>query len=302
MRRTLMSTIVLATAAALLPAAPAAARAAAPSLDARPPAAVGSGQNSIEFPVTLTGTGGQDRAYLRLTITPVPGGDVRPLARTLLLTYDGASRRPLTYTTQGDTLIATTPSLTGVAEGDTVTFQLGIALQPTTTAPHVDAMRVDIRTEALDAQGGVLAADPAPDRVTLFEPRAELIGLPAQVRVGTPFEVTVRTTNTTPLAYNLLLETIYLGRTGDSNRLVTVERRDGARWTTVPGPTDNYFWYVAGNYPSLQPGGVFEARLRMTFTDDAAAGEEPWLYHNVYTIFGTPIATDSRPFTILPRA
>ncbi|MCA2217424.1 hypothetical protein [Jidongwangia harbinensis] len=300
--RTTVASMLLAGAVAL-PAAPAAAAAAGPHLDLTPPAVVGAGLNPADIPVEVVNTGGeaQSSVRLRLTVTPVAGSAVRPLDSTLLLTYQfGHQWRSLSYETRGDTLVATTPALSGVDADGTTTLRLQVSTRPTGSAPHVDEVRVNVATEALDGNGAVFATDPAPDTVALVEPRAELTGWPERLAVGTPAVVTVTLTNTTPLAYSILRPGLAMYRAG--NDQVVVERLDGDEWTPVSGPSSSYNWWYADGYPSLQPGETYSAKLRVTFTDDAAAGEQGHLYHIGYTYFGYPIAVAGHPYTLEARA
>jgi hypothetical protein len=251
--------------------------------------------------VQVVNTGDTTRwsVQLQLTITPVAGSAVRPLDSTLLLTYEFASQyRDLTYETRGNTLVATTPALSTVDPGATAEFRLRIASRPTSAAAHVDEMTVNIATAALDSSGTVFATDPEPDRVALVEPRTELTGWPERPVIGTPAVVTVSITNTTPLEYLILRPTLAMYRAG--NDQVVIERRDGDEWTRVEGPTNNYNWWYADSYPSLQPGETYTATLRVTFTDEAAAGEQGFVYHIGYTFFGFPIAVDGHAYTLEP--
>jgi hypothetical protein len=148
----------------------------------------------------------------------------------------------------------------------------------------------------VDSDSDGFATDRTPDQITLVEPRADITGWPGEIAVGTPAVVTMSLTNTTPLAYSILRPALVLNRTG--NDQVLVERLDGGQWTPVPGPSSSYAWWYAEDYPSLQPGESFTATLRLTFTDEAAAGEQGTLYHIGYTIFGNPIAVDSEAYTV----
>jgi hypothetical protein len=299
--RATTASLLLAGAVAL-PALPASA-AAGPHIDVAPPAVVGSGLNAVDLPVQVVNDGGvaQLQMRLRLTVTPVAGSAVRPLADTLVLSYEyGSVYRQLDYVPQGDALVATTPSLAGVDADGSTTVRLRIAAKPTSTAPHVDDMTVDVSTAALDDYGAVFATDQEPDRVALVEPRIEMTGWPARPEVGTPAVVTVSVRNTTPLAYLLLRPALAIYRSMSDQ--VLVERLDGDQWTPVSGQTSSYYWFYADGYPSLQPGESYTATLRITFTDDAVAGQQADLYHTLYTYFGQPIATDIHPYTVDPRA
>jgi hypothetical protein len=294
--RATTASLLLAGAVAL-PAAPAAA-AAGPHVSSAPPAVVGAGLNPTEIPVEVVNTGGaaQWGVALRLTVTPVAGSDLRPLNETLQLTYQfGTQWRELAYEVRGDTLVATTPGLTGVEADATTTIRLRIATRPTTSTPHVDTMTVRVATEALSG-GAVFATDPEPDQIALVEPRADLTGWPGEIVVGKPTVITVSLTNTTPLPYLILNPGLWLNRLG--NDKVLVERLDGDQWTPVYGPSNSYYWWYADRYPSLQPGDSYTAKLRITFTDEAAVGEQGTLYHVGYTYFGSPIAVASEAYTV----
>jgi len=295
--RAITASLLLAGAVGL-PAAPAAA-AACPHVSFAPPAVVGAGLTPTDVPVEVINTGGaaQSTVALRLTVTPVAGTALRPLASTLLLSYQfGTQYRPLTYQTQGNTLVATTPALTGVEADATTTIRLRISTQPTSNAPHVDSMTVRVTTEALDTGGAAFATDRKPDRIALVEPRADVTGWPGEIVVGTPTVVKMSLTNTTPLAYSILRPGLMLNRAG--NDLVTVERLDGDQWTPVPGPSNGYFWWYADGNPSLQPGESYTATLRITFLDETAAGEQGTLYNIGYTYFGYPFAVDGEAYTV----
>ncbi|WP_159104515.1 hypothetical protein [Plantactinospora sp. BB1] len=286
----------------VLPASQAGAATAGPYVDISPPAVVGAGLDPTDLPVQVVNTGGTAHfsMRLRLTVTPVAGSAVRPLASTLVLTYQfGSQYRQLSYETRGDSLVATTPELSGVEADGAATVRLQVSTRPTSSAPHVDDVTVQVTTEALDDFGTTFATDPEPDRTTMVEPRAELSGWPDRLPVGTPAVVTVTLTNTTPLPYALLRPGLALYRSG--NEQVTVERLDGARWTQVSGPSSGYYWWYADGYPSLQPGQTYTATLRVTFTDDSAAGEQGFVYHLGYTYFGTPITVAGQPYTIAAR-
>ncbi|MEV4759352.1 hypothetical protein AB0J86_30250 [Micromonospora sp. NPDC049559] len=296
---------LLLTSAVALPADPAGAATAGPSVDTTAPAVVGAGQNPIDVPVRVVNTGGTDHlARLRLTVTPVAGSATRPLAATLVLTYEfGVQQRQMSYETRGDTLVATTPDLLTVRADETTTIRLRVATRPTSTAPHVDEVTALVDAEALDSStGAVFATDPEPDRMTMVEPRAELAGWPERLPVGTPAVVTATLTNTTPLPYPLLRPALAMFRASDASEVV-VERLDGAQWTRVAGPSNGYYWFYAVGYPSLQPGDAYTATLRITFTDDAAVGEQGFVYQIGYNYFGTAsVAADLHPYTITPRA
>ena len=300
--RAITATLLLAGTITLAASSPAHA-ATGPHIDFTPPAVVGAGLTATDLPVEIDNTGGEFRwsVGLRLTVTPVAGSAVRPLASTLVLSYQfGSQWRPLTYVTRDGALIATTPALTNADADGTATIRLRLSAQPTSTAAHVDEMTVDVTTEAVDGSGVAFAADNEPDRVALVEPRAELTGWPQQLPVGTPAVVTATFTNTTPLAYSILRPALVLNRAGNAE--VTVERRDGDEWTPVSGPSSSYFWWYADGYPSLQPGESYTATLRVTFNDDAAAGEQGFAYLTGYTYFGYPFAVDIHPYTITARA
>lgn len=295
--RAVTASLIL-TAAVALPAAPAAA-AAGPVVSFAPPAVVGAGLTSTDLSVEVDNTGGvwQPSVALRLTVTPVAGSDLRPLDSTLQLSYwFGTQIRPLTYQTQGDTLVATTPGLSGVEADATRSIRLRIAARPATDTPHVDSVKVLVATEALDSDGAVFATDPEPDPIDLVEPRAGLTGFPGEIEVGTPAVFTVSLTNTTPLVYAIQNPGVALYRAG--NEQVVVERLDGDQWTPVSGPSRNYFWWYADGYPSLQPGESYSATLRITFTDEAAAGQQGTLYHLGYTYFGYPTSVAGVPYTV----
>jgi hypothetical protein len=295
--RAATASLLLAGAVALP--ATAAAAAASPRVTFAPPAVVGAGLAATDVPVEVVNTGGaaQSSVALRLTVTPVAGSALRPLDSTLLLSYQfGAQYRPLTYETQGNTLVATTPALTGVEAGATTTIRLRISARPTSSAPHVDSVTVRVATEALDGDGAVFAADRKPDRIALVEPRADMTGWPGEIEIGQPAVVTVSLTNTTPLPYSILMPGLALYRAG--NDRVIVERLDGDQWTPVSGPSNDYYWWYAQEYPSLQPGESYTATLRVTFTDEAAAGEQGTLYNIGYTYFGYPIAVDGEAYTV----
>lgn len=250
--------------------------------------------------VVNTGGTAHFAVRLRLTVTPVAGSAIRPLADTLNLTYQfGSQYRQLSYETHGDALVATTPNLAGVEADGTATIRLRVSTRPTSAAPHVDEVTVEVSTEALDEYGTPFAADPGPDRMTMVEPRAELSGWPAQLPVGTPAVVTMTLSNTTPLPYLILMPALAMYRSG--NDQVTVERLDGQQWTPIAGPSNIYYWWYADGYPSLQPGDTYTATLRITFTDDSAVGEQGFVYHTGYTYFGAPIAADLHPYTIVAR-
>ncbi|GIG85418.1 hypothetical protein [Plantactinospora endophytica] len=293
---------LLLVSAVLLPASQAGATTAGPYVDISPPAVVGAGLNPTDLPVQVVNTGGTAHfsMRLRLTVTPVAGSALRPLAATLVLTYQfGSQYRQLGYESRGDTLVATTPDLSGVDADGTATVRLQVSTRPTSSAPHVDDVTVQVTTEALDDHGTTFAADPEPDRMTMVEPRAELTGWPAQLPVGTPAVVTMTLTNTTPLPYLLLRPALAMYRSG--NDQVTVERLDGGQWTPVSGPSSSYYWWYADGYPSLQPGQTYTATLRVTFTDESAAGEQSTVHHLGYTYFGVPVTVASQPYTIVAR-
>jgi hypothetical protein len=150
-------------------------------------------------------------------------------------------------------------------------------------------------TAALDDRSEPFATDPEPDRITMVEPRTDLRGWPAKFRVGEPTEVTASITNTTPLTYGLTTPSLSLYRRG--NEQVTVEVRDGAQWRPVQ-LFNRYHWLYAANYPTLKPGEVYTATLRVTFQDDAAVGEEGYVYHMVSTAYDQPITAVILPFTL----
>ena len=295
--RAITASLLLAGAVAL-PVAPAAA-AASPRVSFAPPAVVGAGLTSTDVPVEVVNKGGvwQPSVALRLTVTPVAGSALRPLDSTLQLSYwFGTQIRPLTYEVRGNTLVAATPALSGVEADATATIRLRISTRPTSDAPHVDKVTVRVATEALDSDGAVFATDRRPDRIALVEPRADVTGWPGEIEVGTPTVVTLSLTNTTSLAYSILNPGLALYRAG--NDQVLVERLDGDQWTPVPGPSNNYYWWYAADYPILQPGESYTATLRITFTDKAAAGVQGTLYHIGYTYFGYPIAVDGEAYTV----
>jgi hypothetical protein len=296
--RAMTASLVLAGAVAL-PVAPAAA-AGRPHVSFAPPAVVGAGLTATDVPVDVVNTGGaaQVRVALRLTITPVAGSDLRPLDSTLLLSYQfGVQYRPLAYEVRGNSLVATTPAIDDVEADATTTIRLRLSSQPAAGAPHVDRMTVRVATEALDDDGAVFATDRRPDRIALVEPRSDVTGWPGEIEVGKPSTVTVSLTNTTPLAYSILRPGLALYRAG--NDQVLVERLDGDQWTPVSGPSNDYYWWYADDYPSLQPGESYTATLRITFTDEAAAGEQGTLYAIGYTYFGYPIAVDGAAYTVV---
>jgi hypothetical protein len=296
--RVTTASLLLAGAVAL-PVAPAAA-VASPRVSFVPPAVVGAGLTATDVPVEVVNTGGaaQSSVALRLTVTPVAGSALRPLDSTLLLSYQfGTQYRPLTYEIRSNTLVATTPALSGVEADATATIRLRISTQPTSSAPHVDRMTVRVATEALDADGAVFATDRRPDRIALVEPRADVTGWSGEIEVGTPTVVAVSLTNTTPLAYSILRPGLALYRAG--NDQVVVERLDGEQWIPVSGPSNSYYWWYADGNPSLQPGESYTATLRITFTDEAAAGEQGTLYNIGYTYFGYPIAVDGEAYSVV---
>ena len=294
-------TLLLASAVALPPARAGAATT-GPYVDISPPAVVGAGLNPTDVPVQVVNTGGTAHfaTRLRLTVTPVAGSAVRPLASTLVLTYQfGIQYRQLTYETHGDALIATTPNLSGVDADGAATIRLQVSTRPTSSAPHVDDVTVDVATEAIDDNGGTFATDPEPDRMTMVEPRAQLTGWPERLAVGAPAVVTMTLTNTTPFPYAILRPALAMYRSG--NDQVVVERLDGQQWTRVAGPSSDYYWWYADGYPSLQPGETYTATLRVTFTDDSTAGEQGFVYHIGYMYSGFPIAVEGHPYTLAAR-
>ncbi|MEU8234656.1 hypothetical protein AB0C12_34130 [Actinoplanes sp. NPDC048967] len=292
------TTSLLLAGAVALPVAPASA-AASPHVSFAPPAVVGAGLTAAEVPVEVVNTGGTARSSvaLRMTVTPVSGSALRPLDSTLVLSYQfGTQYRSLNYEVRGDALVATTPALSGVDADATTTIRLRISTRPTESAPHVDKMTVRVATEALDGDGVVFAADRRADRIALVEPRADITGWSGRLQVGTPTVVTMSLTNTTPLAYSILRPGLLLNRAG--NDQVLVERLDGDQWTPVSGPSNSYYWWYSDGNPSLQPGESYTATLRITFTDEAAAGEQGTLYNVGYTYFGYPIAVDGEAYTV----
>lgn len=273
---------------------------AGPTIEVSPPQMIGSGLTSQEFETTIVNSGGIDRfgVSLRYVFTPVTGSPVRPLAAVLNLEYlSGSGYRKLSYTTDGDRLIASTPARYTVAGGASTTVTLRISTTATSTAPHVDSSTVTLTTEAVDDTSQTFAVDPRPDQITMVEPRAELSGLPARLRVGEPAVVTARFVNSTPLTYALVLPALSLYRLGNEN--VTVEWWNNGAWQPI-GLSNKYHW-LYHQYATAAPGETSSDLLRITFRANLATDEQCNLYHMISSAFGTPITAEIHPFTVVPR-
>jgi hypothetical protein len=170
---------------------------------------------------------------------------------------------------------------------------------PSTYTPHVDAASVSVLAEIVGSYDAVLATDPDPAALTIYEPRTTL-DWPERVSIGESFVAATTFTNTTPEEF--VLTTPYLNLLGHGDDGVVVETQDGGGWTAVQPPSDRQFWAYDGRLNvRLAPGEVFDAVLRITFNEDIEVEEAAVVQHIVVTAFGSLIAAAEREYTIVPR-
>jgi hypothetical protein len=299
--RALVALLILILTAPLFPPSAASAAETSPRLELTMPETVRSGESTNLYAEIDNSEGAEDlSAHLRLTFTPVAGSATRSLASTLELKYLADRLRSMELETVGDSLVASTAIAWDIPAGALRRVSITLTELPLTlSAPHVDAASVSVLAEAVDSVGTVLATDPGPAPLTMYEPRTTL-DWPARVSIGESFIATTTFTNTTPQEF--VFTTPYLNLLGQGNDGVVVEMQDGSGWTTVQPPSDRQAWPYNGQMNvRLAPGEAFAAVLRITFNKDIDVEQAAVVQHVVVTVFGRIITGARREYTMVPR-